>query len=245
MWTRRRALGAIFCLALSARTVTAFDVPGKLELIEGGPDATPVDQLPVPIHSLDGRLHVTGQPDADGNFVLKGVLPGRYVLDLTFPGRIRTFARGPRELNPLDFELKPGEKGLLRIVVSAKVSDLFVDVQGLPGSVAKGAFVAVLWPADPHLALNHSCFFIELSSARVEFLFTVPGKYLLFVADSRFQNDLAFNAGLREALRDKATEVEVLENGPTNVSAVYLDPEAVQRAIQNAEGRTGKPASPL
>ena len=109
MWTRRRALETIFCLALSARTAAAFDVPGKLELIEGGPDTTPVDQMPVPIHSLDGRMHVTGQPDADGNFVLKDVSPGRYVLDLTFPGRIRTFARGKHELDPLNFGSKPGE----------------------------------------------------------------------------------------------------------------------------------------
>jgi hypothetical protein len=231
----------IFALALAARTLTASDVRGKLELIDGGPDTTPVDQLPVPVRSLDSRIRVSGQPDAEGDFVLQDVSPGGYFLDLTFPGRIRTFARGPRELNPLDFELKPGETALLRIAVSVKTSGLIVDVQGLPGSIAKGAYVAVLWPSDPYLTLNHSCFSTQLSSAGVEFPYTVPGKYLVFVVDSRFQQDIAFNAGLREVLREKAAAVEVLENGRTGVSAFYMDSETVQQAIRSVETQPAAP----
>jgi hypothetical protein len=236
--------GVICCLAAGVQSVAAFDVPGKLELVDGGPDTTPVDQMMVSIHSLDGPVGVNGQPDSRGHFVLKDVRPGRYSLGLSFPGRIRTFARGTQELNRWDFELKAGGTAPLRIVVSVKTSDLIVDVQGLPHPVASGPFAALLAPADPQLALDHACFTNALSAARTEFPFTVPGKYLLFITDARFQTELALNARLREALRDRATAVEVLENGPTNVSAFYIDRFTVQQAIRDVRTLQVKPASP-
>jgi hypothetical protein len=48
--------------------------------------------------------------------------PGRYSLNLPFPGRVQVLALGSKSLMPIGFELQAGEAGPLQIVVSLKTA---------------------------------------------------------------------------------------------------------------------------
>ena len=65
----------------------------------------------VGLHPLALGYEIQARPNRDGKFVLKDVKPGRYCLQLPFPGRIRTFALGSKELTPDGFELNSSDAG--------------------------------------------------------------------------------------------------------------------------------------
>ena len=92
---------------LTGRTPPTFELLGYLELVDRPPEATPVEAMMVSLHPLVLDYDVQARPDRDGKFVLKNVKPGRYSLTLPFPGRIRMFAIGSKELArwvPIGFE---------------------------------------------------------------------------------------------------------------------------------------------
>src|SRR5215469_16232062 len=101
-------------------TQPPFDLPGYLELVDRPPEATPVEAMMVSLHPLVLDYDVQAWTDRDGKFVLKNVKPGRYSLTLPFPGRIRTFAIGPKKLVPDEFGLDSSDTGPLQIVVSLR-----------------------------------------------------------------------------------------------------------------------------
>src|SRR5260370_3525608 len=172
-------------------------------------------------------------PDRDGKFVLKKVKRGRYSLTLPFPGRIRTFAIGSRELAPDGFELNSSDVGSIRIIASLKTSKVSVKVQGLP-SPHSGA-VALMSPADPYLTLRESSISNALTEPRTTFTFVPPGKYRIFIVEEKFQSDVAAYAPrFPDFLKDQATPVEASEDGETEVTATYVDGETIQRAIREA-----------
>jgi hypothetical protein len=155
---------------------------------------------------------------------------GHYFLDLTFPGRIVTFKTESQDLNPADFEVKPGLSPL-RIVVSLKTAPLSVDVQGLPDAVTPGSITAILYPDDSYLALNRSGFMSPVTQPHLDFGVLTPGKYLLFIVDGRYVKDLVDRDELRKALRDRAASVEVVANGESRFAAARIDSVIVQEAV--------------
>ena len=214
-----------------------FDLPGYLELVDRPPEATPVEAMMVSLHS---NLHplvldydVQARPDRDGKFVLKNVKPGRYSLTLPFPGRIRTFAIGSKELVPDEFGLDSSDAGPLKIVVSLKTSIVSVKVRGFPSQ--RGDIVALLAPADPYLTLRESCYSNTLAEPRTTFQWVPPGKYRIFIVDSLFQSVVAVYAPrFPDFLKDQATPVEVREEGETEATASYVDGETVKLALRQA-----------
>jgi hypothetical protein len=220
-------------LTAGAQSVPNVDLPGILELVDKPPAATPVEAVSIAFRSLDRGELVWAQPDRDGNFILKGLSQGRYALEIPMPGRIRTFANGSKALNPAGFELKQGENGPLRIVVSLKTSEVSVKVRGLPSH--GGPIVALLSPADPYLTLRGSSSLNTLSAQHTQFRYVPPGEYRLFVVDSQFANKIASNVRLRDALKHKAALVKVRENRGSKITANYLTAEEVQQAIRKAE----------
>jgi hypothetical protein len=214
------------------RNGSGVNVPGTLELVEKPPAATPVEALRVAVHELHGAHQFSALPDPDGKFVLANVRPGRYFLVLSFPGRIRVFASGPISLMPDDFTVTAGENVPLRIVVSLKSSVLSVDAVGVPDN--NRHIVALLSPADPYLTLRESSVINAVSGRHTQFAFTPPGTYRLFIVDSEFQKALAFSAAVRNALKDKATLVEVPDHGEMKITASYLTPDIVKQAIAQA-----------
>jgi hypothetical protein len=227
------AIVAVPCSAQFPGTPTGprMNIPGTLELVDKPPAATPVEFLMVTIRQLHGGYRFDAQPDHDGNFTLREVPPGRYLLHLSFPCRIRSFVLGSRSLMPDDFELRAGESSPLRIVASLKTAVLSVDISGIPGN--HPALFAVLYPADPYLMPPDSGIGNPVSGRETQYRFLTPGRYTLFVADEDFKWALTSPA-VRNALEDKATAVQVRDDGETKVTTTYIAPDAVRQAITAA-----------
>ena len=228
-----RAVVLMACGLATVRAQPTFDLPGRLELVDRPSKATPVEAMMVTLHPLALDYDIQAWPDQDGKFVLKKVKPGRYALTLPFPGRIRTFAIGSKELAPDGFELDSSDAGPLRIVVSLKTSVVSVKVLGVP--IRRGDFVALLAPADPYLTLRESCSSNTLTELQTTFRWVPPGKYRILVVDAQFQSDVsAYAPRFPDFLKDQATAVEVSEEGETEATARYVDGETIKQAVRRA-----------
>ncbi|MBI3404890.1 MAG: carboxypeptidase regulatory-like domain-containing protein [Acidobacteria bacterium] len=214
----------------STQSVSTLDLPGKLNMVDKPPSATPVEAMSVAVRSLDRGELVRAQPDQDGNFSLKGLRLGRFALELPFPGRIITFTIGRRALNPADFKLKRGEDGPLRIVVSLRTSEVNVDVRGLPSH--GGTIIALLSPADSYLTLRDSSISNTVLGQHTQFRYVPPGNYWLFVVDSQYAKEIWSHARVRAALKDKAVLVKVRNDRESKIAATYLPAETILEAIR-------------
>ena len=231
---------AACALLVRAHTVPTFDLPGSLELVDRPPNATPVEAMVLGLHPLIRDDEIQAWPDRDGKFVLKKVKPGRYSLTLPFPGRIRTFAIGSRELAPDGFELNSSDVGSLRIIASLKTSTVSVKVRGLP--ILTSSAVALMSPADPYLTLRESCISSALTEPRTTFKYVPLGKYRILIVDEKFQSDVAAYAPRFPAfLKDEGTTVEASDKADKEVTATYVDGATIQRAIRDAGHLFGKP----
>jgi hypothetical protein len=208
-----------------------INLPGTLELVDKPPSVTPVEFLTVTIRQFHDGARFDARPDHDGNFTLANVPPGRYALNLPFPSRLQVLALGSKSLMPGGFELAAGESGPLRIVVSLKTAVLSVDISGIPKS--HPTVIAVVYPADPYIIPPDSGILNPVSGQRSQFGFLTPGNYTLFVADEDFKWALTSPA-VRDALTDKATAVQVRDDGETKATATYITPDAVRQAIKAA-----------
>jgi hypothetical protein len=223
----------VACVLVSGQTLPTFDLPGSLELVDRPPEATPVEAMMVGLHPLVLDYEIQAWPDRDGKFVLKSVKPGRYSLTLPFPGRIRTFAIGSKELTPDGFELNSSDVGSLRIIASLKTSKVSVNVRGLPSR--RTGVVALMSPADPYLTLRESCISNALTEPRTTFTFVPLGKYRILIVDEEFQSDVAaYATRFPDFLKDQATLVEASEEDETEVTATYVDGETIKGAIREA-----------
>jgi hypothetical protein len=228
-----RAVVLMACGLATVRAQPTFDLPGRLELVDRPLEATPVEAMMVTLHPLVLDYDIQAWPDQNGKFVLKNVKPGRYSLTLPFPGRIRTFAVGSKELAPDGFELDSSDAGPFRIVVSLKTSVVFVKVLGVPSR--RGDVVALLAPADPYLTLRESCSYNTLAEPQTTFRWVTPGKYRIFIVDAQFQSDVsAYAPRFPDFLKDQATAVEVREEGETEATARYVDGETIKQAVRRA-----------
>jgi hypothetical protein len=224
------ALAVVICSSLSGQTSATFDLVGGLELVDRPSDSTPVEAMLVTLHPLENGYDIQARPDNVGRFVLKKVRPGRYFLQLPFPGRIQTFTNGSQALAPDGFELSSSDSGPIRIVVSLKTSVLSVRTVGVSGK--NNSVVVLLAPADPYLTLRESCISNALIGPQSTFQFVPPGKYRIFVIDSKLQSDIAAYAPkFPDFLKDRSTLVEISE-GSMKATATYVDPETIKQAVQ-------------
>ena len=221
------------CIFVNDQKAPTFDLPGSLELVDLPAQATPVEAMMVSLHPLVLGYEIQAWPDRNGKFVLKNVKPGRYSLTLPFPGRIRTFAIGSKELAPDGFELNSSDVGSLRIIVSEKTTKVSVRVRGLPSRHTGTA--ALMSPADPYLTLRESCISNALTEPWTTFTFVPLGKYRILIIDKEFQSDVAAYAPrFPDFLKDQAAPVDASEEGETEITATYVDRETIQRAIREA-----------
>jgi hypothetical protein len=139
---------------------------------------------------------------------------------------------GSKSIKPDECEIKAGEKGPLRIVVSLKTAGVSVEITGMPENHKD--MIALLSPADPYLTLHESGILNKVVGTHTQFRFIPPGKYTLLILDAEVQNNVAFSAAVREALKDRATVVQVPEEGSVNVLATYVPAEVVQRVIRES-----------
>jgi hypothetical protein len=72
-----------------------------------------------------------------------------------------------------------------------------------------------------------------VSGHQTQFRFLTPGSYMLFVADEDSKWALTSSA-VRDALKDKATAVQVRDDGESKITTTYITPDAIRQAITAA-----------
>jgi hypothetical protein len=161
------------------------------------------------------------------------MVPGRYVFDLSFPGRFVSASLGGKPVVLPGFELTSNDSGPLDLVVSMKDSELSVDIRGLPGE--GGKVRAVLCPADSYLTLQYSCSSNPVTGPHTKFPFVPPGTYRLFVVDAALTGDIsAYGPRFPSFLKEQAPPFVVARDGDTSVKATYIDAATVREAIKVA-----------
>lgn len=222
-------------LPLFAQSQHSFDVAGVLRLTDMPPEPAPVESLSFQIHPLAGGFDIPAQPDQDGRFLLRNVLPGRYSLRFPMPGRLDVFAIGSRELAPIDFELSASDTGTLSIVVSGKSTTVAMRVRGLQDG-QKNA-VALLVPADDRLTLRESCYLLRLTGPDATFQFVPIGKYRVLVFNSKYSQDVSAYAPRAAAfLSRESVTVEASPEHAVSGEASYIADETIETAIRMAGG---------
>ncbi len=222
----------ILAFLLIAQPAESLDLTGRITLVDAPPDATPVEALRVEIRSLSTARQFSAQVDPSGNFTLKDVGSGHYSLRLSMPSRIQVLKIGSRPLSPVDFEIGSGEQDSLTVILSLASSDVLVTARGIPKD---SHAVAILAPADPMLSLQESCILNELSGGKTRFRYLPPGRYRLFVVDSRYQQDVAKFAPRRpDFLAVESLIVEAPASNQAEVTATYIDSQTVLNAIRDA-----------
>lgn len=219
---------AVNTICLFAQAPGAFDLHGKLKLVDLPPNPTPLEGWTITLHPLTGGADIQASPDSSGSFVLKGLRAKRYSLDLHGQGRIVSFASRTSEKNPENFGVTP-ELGDLRILVSLKTTQVTVN---LGGSDAANNRVILLCPSDSYLTLRTSCMTNAASGAQKTFQHVTPGTYRVFVVDSGVARDVATYAPSHPAFLTKvALPFPVLASGGTT-TAKYVDSDTVHEAVE-------------
>lgn len=230
----RTFLFAALTFVLPGLGVHAAEVSGNLSYIDADPQTmpTPVEMLSVGIHSKSTGVQFSAQVDRSGKFNIKNVTPGRYRLALDMPARIHSMELDSRPASPLDFEVGPGSKNTLDIVLSLASAEILVDVATPPQTET----VAILAPADPMLTLQESCWMNKVSGNKILWQFIPPGTYRLFIVDSRFQNEVSkYGPRLPGFLASEATVIDSAHGSTSISSAHYIDASIVEEAIRQAE----------
>ena len=219
---------AVNSIFLFAQTPGAFDLHGKLKLVDLPPNSAPLEAWTITMHPLTGGADIKASPDSSGSFVLKGLRAKRYSLDLHGQGRIVSFASRTSEKNPDNFGVSP-ELGDLRILVSLKTTQVTVN---LAGSDAANNRVILLCPSDAYLTLRTSCMTAPANGTPKTFQHVTPGTYRVFVVDSGAAHDVTTYAPRHpEFLTRAGLPFSVLASGGT-ATAKYIDSDTVHEAVE-------------
>lgn len=221
---------------LLAGVVTAQSLPvdlsGHVQVVGGDKDTTPNEAFDVAIRNVENKNVVRAKMDHDGNFTMKGVLPGRYELDLPFPGRFISAIIAGTSLALPTLLVGSSLDGPLNLVVTVETSGVALVAEGLPRS---GEFVAILAPADPFLTLRNSCYAASLLDSRADFKFIPPGTYRVFVVDRSVASAVsAYAPRVPDFLRDQSRPINVIADAPGRVTATYIEEAIVRDAVRRA-----------
>lgn len=235
---RSFVLATLGCLG-AWQNLFAIDVKGSLHFEDTIAESTRPEMIWAKIRSLDTGADISARPNSSGEFLLQNVPAGHYRLQIDMPARIRSIQMDSASVNPLDFQILSQDTRKLEIVLSLAAAEVLVTPLGLP---AETEVVVILAPDDPMLTLQESCTVNAISNNRAHFQFLAPGKYRLFVADARFQADIA-RYGPRlpaflanEANSVDASSVDAKAATPVSVTASYIPAQVVAEAIRQAAG---------
>jgi hypothetical protein len=220
-------------LPLHGQNSPTFEVRGNVKFVDQLAEATPVEALTFRIHPLAGGFEIDAQPDSDGKFVLKNVLPGRYSMVFPIGGRLQSFTVAGSESAPEDFDIEANAPGPISIVVSEKVANIVVSASA-PSGEKNG--VVLLVPADP-LLTSPSCYSIKLTGAVTTFPFVPQGRYRVLAFNEKYS---ATVAGLAprypDFLKDEAVFVEATSADSASAAPRYVTDENMEEAIRLAGG---------
>jgi hypothetical protein len=223
------------------RIPVPFDVQGRVRLHERDPQAAeslaqqtvPLEHLRLALVTVE-RLGV-GIPEArvqaDGSFILRGVVPDRFFFSLSGvpPGwYVKSIIVGGKERTDGFADLPDGN---VEIVVAMGAAELSGTVRTVDNKPAPGAVIALVRDEERRQGrggLRRAMRSDQNGQFALRDL--VPGRYKVFAWEDLDQ-EAALDPELRQHFESKATAVTLAENGRETVELKAIPTEEVAKVI--------------
>lgn len=199
-------------------------------------DHPPLEHGQVELVPLDGPLF-TAQPqtqlDKDGAFTLTGGLSGRWRLNVSTSGYLKSVSLGGQQVSPVGFQIGAGAVGPLRIVMGCNLGQVDVNVTG---ALAGRAPSALLFPEDPdHMGGGLERFGAAAGNGQIEIGALPPGRYRVFATDIASPWPILQRPDWLKALESLTAAVEVPEGGHVSATVELIPREEVLRVLEEKE----------
>jgi hypothetical protein len=164
---------------------TGFDLPGKVRV--DGQTQVGVQRLSLMLQPAEsgagGLSSASGRVDAEGNFVLTGVWPGRYLLRVAAPSNlyVKSQRLGSEDVLVTPLDLTGGAGGALSIVLGVSTSEVSGTVTSEDGAPVTNATVVLIPESATRRELQQ--FYRTASTGPAggyKFTGVSPGRYKLY-----------------------------------------------------------------
>jgi hypothetical protein len=164
---------------------TGFELPGKVRV--DGQTQVGVQMLSVMIQPAEsgagGMSSASARADTEGNFVLVGVWPGRYLLRISAPSNlyVKSQRLGSEDVLETPLDLTGGAGGALSIVLGVSTSEVSGTVTSEDGTPVTNAMVVLIPESAKRRELQQ--FYRTASTGPAggyKMIGVAPGRYKMF-----------------------------------------------------------------
>jgi hypothetical protein len=198
-----------------------FDQPGKVRV--DGQTQVGTQMLSVmlqPVESGAGGLSgASARPDTEGNFVLTGVWPGRYLLRASAPSGlyVKSQRLGTEDVLETPLDLTGGAGGALSIVLGVSTAEVSGAVTSEDGTPVANAMVVLVPESVKRRELQQ--FYRTATTGPAggyRFTGTAPGRYKLF-AWERIPSGAWMDPDILKPVESKGKPVDIQETSRETV----------------------------
>ena len=221
-----------FEISLSA----GIDLKGSVQMDADGPRQQGLGFGQVILNSLDHPLMAsapTGNVAPDGTFTLSNVLPGRWRLNVSAAGYVKSVSLAGQPVSPFGFDIAAGASGPLTVVMGSSLASVTVHIAG---DRPEGQISALLFPADAErLGTGLERIGAATSGDSIQLEQIPPGRYRVLATDIQNPWPLVEMPDVLRALESHTSMVEVTESGPTSTTVEIIPREELMRAVDGQQ----------
>jgi hypothetical protein len=206
-----------------------FDQPGKVRI--EGQTQVGVQMLSVmlqPAESGAGGLSgASARPDTEGNFVLTGVWPGRYLLRVSAPSNlyVKSQRLGSEDVLETPLDLTGGAGDALSIVLGVGTSEVSGAVTGEDGAPLANAMVVLIPESVKRRELQQFYRTVMTGPAGgYKFTGTAPGRYKLFAWEKIPGEGAWMDPDVLKPVESKGKPIDIQETSRETVDLRALPP---------------------
>ena len=206
---------------------TGFDVPGKVRV--DGQTQIGLQTLSVflqPADSSVGGSVQSAKVDTEGNFVLSGIWPGRYLLSVSAPSSfyVKSQRLGSEDVLEPPLDLTGGAGGALSIVLGITTSEVSGAVSSEDGTPVVSATVVLIPESAKRRELQQFYRMVPTGQAGgYKMIGVAPGRYKLF-AWERIPTFAWMDPDVLKPVESKGKTIEIQEGSKDTVDLRALPP---------------------
>lgn len=197
-------------------------------------DHPPIENAQIFLNPVEQNFYTPqahAQVNKDGTFTLTGVLPGRWRLMVGVAGYVKSLSLGGQPVSPDGFQISPGAVGPLRVVMSSKMAEVNVTVNG---SSPDQKVSVLLYPEDT-ARMGVGLERVTTGTERLGFGGIPPGRYRLLATDSPNPWPLLQRPDLLKAIESHTQALDVPEGGRVSATLELVSREELMRALEDKE----------
>jgi hypothetical protein len=198
---------------------TGFDVPGKVRV--DGQTQVGVQMLSVflqPADSSVGGSVQSAKVDTEGNFVLSGIWPGRYLLRVSAPANlyVKSQRLGSDDVLETPLDLTGGAGGALSLVLGTGTGEVSGTVSSEDGTPVVSAMVVLIPESAKRRELQQFYRMATAQAGAYKLAGVPPGRYKLF-AWERIPTFAWMDPDVLKPVESKGKTIEVQEGSKDTV----------------------------